>query len=363
MKLKQQLTSLKPYQPGKPVDEVKRQYGLKTIVKLASNENPYGASPLVKESILDKLEKSASYPDGYAQDLRTAVANHLNVEEKQLMFGNGSDEIIQIICRALLSPGKNTVMATPTFSQYKHNAIIEGAEVREIPLTTSGDHDLEKMLLNIDEQTAVVWLCNPNNPTGNFLKEKDLLKFLERVPQSALVVVDEAYCEYVTAEDYPKTVSLLKDYHNLFVTRTFSKIYGLASFRLGYGISNMNVIQALEPVREPFNVNAFAQIAGIASLYDQNFVKDCAENNKLGLESYYAFCENNNLKYYPSQGNFILVDFEQDADVVFQYLLERGYIVRSGTALGFPTCIRITVGKPEHNEQLQLLIKQFISER
>lgn len=362
MKLKQQLTSLKPYQPGKPIEEVKREYGLENIVKLASNENPYGCSPNVKTTLFEKLEKSATYPDGYAQQLRTIIANHLDVSEKQLMFGNGSDELIQIICRGLLAPGKNTVMATPTFTQYKHNAIIENAEVREVPLTEDGDHNLQQMLEQIDEKTAVVWLCNPNNPTGNYINEQQLIPFLEKVPSTTLVVADEAYYEYVTEDDYPNSVALLSRFSNLFITRTFSKAYGLASFRLGYGISSEEVIRALEPVREPFNVNSFAQAAGAASIEDSAFVQSCARKNKEALSAFYSFCEEIGLKYYKSQGNFILIDFQRDGDEVFQYLLERGYIVRSGKALGFPTCVRITVGTPEQNEGLFSLITQFLQE-
>ena len=227
MKWNKAVLSLKPYQPGKSTDEVKRQYGLEKIIKLASNENPFGCSDKVKESIKDFSRSFAIYPDGYATDLRAAVAEHTGVKETELIFGNGSDESIQIISRSLLGPGKNTVMATGTFSQYRHNATLEGAEIREVP-HIDGEHDLDGMLAAIDENTAVVWICTPNNPTGKYIPEQKLTAFLEKVPGDVLVVLDEAYSEYAVAEDYPRTNQWHQTYKNIIVLRTFSKIYGLS---------------------------------------------------------------------------------------------------------------------------------------
>lgn len=362
MRWKEQIIGLAPYQPGKSIDEVKREYGLTRIVKLASNENPFGCSNKALEAIKSYDQSLALYPDGYAANIRFALAEKLGVKPGQLILGNGSDENIQIISRALLRPGYNTVMSENTFSQYKHNAIIEGAEVREIP-SVNGEHDLECMLKAIDDRTNVVWVCNPNNPTGAYIGEKDLLSFLERVPKETLVVLDEAYFEYVTAEDYIDTVNLIDRFENIIILRTFSKIYGLASLRIGYGISNENVIRALEPVREPFNTNTIAQVAAVAALEDQAYVEECRRKNREGLEQYYQFCRENGLSYMPSQANFILIDFKMDAQEVFQYLLERGYIVRSAKGLGFPTSVRITVGSKEENEGLMEAIKQMLAEK
>ncbi|KMJ60497.1 histidinol-phosphate aminotransferase [Bacillus sp. LL01] len=358
MDVKKQLLNLTPYQPGKPMEEVKRELGLEKIVKLASNENPYGCSPKVKQALINELGSAATYPDGYARKLREALSEQVGVSEKELIFGNGSDEVIQILCRALLAPGKNTVMPDPTFPQYKHNAIIEGAEIREVPLK-DGYHQLDEMLQQIDENTAIVWLCSPNNPTGTYIEEKLLLSFIKKVPSSTLVVVDEAYKEYVTAEDYPETVKLLNDFPNLLITRTFSKAYGLASFRIGYGIANAELISLIEPAREPFNTSSLAQVAATVGVEDQSFIKECVMKNKEGLEQYYAFCEEMNLAYYPSEGNFVLIDFQTDADVIFHYLMSKGYIVRSGKALGYPTCLRITVGTAEQNEEIISYLKEF----
>ncbi|WP_338782275.1 histidinol-phosphate transaminase [Metabacillus sp. FJAT-52054] len=359
MEVKSQLLDLKPYQPGKPIDEVKREYGLNHIVKLASNENPYGYSPKAKEAIERELSQLALYPDGYSTELREKLSALLRVDKNQLIFGNGSDEIVQIICRSLLDHQSNTVMATPTFPQYRHNAVIENAEIREVPLK-GGEHDLDAMLAAIDEYTKVVWVCSPNNPTGNYVDQSRLESFLEKVPASVLVVLDEAYYEYVTAEDFPNSLPLLNTYENVMILRTFSKAYGLAALRIGYGIGCKSLVQKIEPAREPFNTSRIAQAAALAALDDQEFIESCRIRNKAGLQQYYAFCEEMKLAYYPSEGNFILIDFSRDANSLFQQLLERGYIVRSGAALGFPTSLRITVGSEEQNREIIDLLKTML---
>lgn len=360
MKVKNQLLGLSPYKPGKPIEEVKKQFKLEEVVKLASNENPFGCSTKAKEAITSCLEKLAIYPDGYSAKLRLDIANFLNVGEDQLIFGNGSDEIILILCRALLQNGTNTVCAVPSFPQYKHNAIIEGAEVREVPLI-EGVHDLEGMLQQIDENTRIVWICNPNNPSGTYVSEEKFKQFMAQVPKDVLVVSDEAYFEYVVSSDYPMTQSLLADYKNLMILRTFSKAYGLASLRIGYGIGHHELIQQIEPAREPFNTSLLAQAAASAALTDQQFIAECKERNRQGLEQFYLFCSANNLHYFPSEGNFILIDFQKPGNEVFQYLLERGFIVRSGEALGFPTSIRITVGSPEQNNAIIEQLTNFLN--
>ncbi|RSK27423.1 histidinol-phosphate transaminase [Bacillus sp. HMF5848] len=360
MEVKKQLLNLTPYKPGKPIEDVKREYGLEKIVKLASNENPFGFSNKVKDVLQKQMDSINIYPDGYAAELRNAVAEHLKVSPRQLIFGNGSDEVVQILCRAYLSPSKNTVMAKPTFPQYKHNAVIEGADIREVTLI-EGAHDLEGMLSAIDENTAIVWLCTPNNPTGVYISEEDLLSFLSRVPNNVVVVVDEAYFEYVVAEDYPDSISLLANHPNLVILRTFSKAYGLAGLRIGYGIASEQLLQSIEPAREPFNTSKLAQAAAIAALSDQAFVNESVLLNHEGLEQFYRFCDQHNLTYYQSQGNFILMFHNSfTGDEMFQYLLERGYIVRSGNALGFPHAIRVTVGTAEQNKQFFEILSSML---
>ena len=362
MKWKEQLLTLTPYKPGKSIDSVKREYHLSNIVKLASNENPFGTSQKVVSVLQDALSSFHLYPDGYATYLREATAEFLQVEEEQLIFGNGADNLIQIISRSFLLPGKNTVMANPSFSQYKHNAIIEGAEIREIELINGG-HDLDSMLGAIDEQTAIVWLCSPNNPTGVHIPHDQLIAFLDRVPKQTLVVIDDAYHDYVVADDYYNSIEFVNKYSNLIVLRTFSKIYGIAALRVGYGVANKNLIRVLEPTREPFNVNTLGQMAAVAALSDQEFVKACRQSNREGLEQFQAFCDEHQLHYYPSQANFILIDFGTSGDEVFQYMLEKGYIVRSGNALGFPTSIRVTIGTKEQNKGAIDVMKQYLQDQ
>ncbi|MBS4191031.1 histidinol-phosphate transaminase [Bacillus sp. FJAT-49705] len=362
MKWKQQLLELTPYQPGKSIDDVMRQYGLEKIVKLASNENPFGCSEKVIAAIKCSAASFPIYPDGYATNLREALVNHFNLSPAQFIFGNGADNIIQIISRAFLSSETNTVMAKQTFSQYKHNAVIDGAEIKEIPLI-DGEHDLNGMLEAIDEKTAVVWVCNPNNPTGTYISENRLKAFIEKVPSDTLIVVDEAYVDYVVADDYCESIKLLDQFPNLIILRTFSKIYGLASLRVGYGISHPEIIKTLEPAREPFNVNTIGQAAAKAAIEDQPYAEICKQKNREGLEQFYRFCEENGLDYYPSQANFILIDFKKDGNAVFQFLLEHGFIVRSGKALGFPTSVRVTVGSKEQNEGVIQAMVKLISEK
>ncbi len=361
MKWKQQLDGMQAYKPGKPIEEVQREYGLKEVIKLASNENPFGCSPKVTAYLQNNAVNHALYPDGYAQNLRTAIANYLGVKETQLLFGNGSDDLIAIITRALLYPGVNTVMADPSFSQYGHNAEIEGAEVRKVPCI-DGAHDLEAMAAAIDEQTSVVWVCSPNNPTGVVIPDADLRAFLAKVPSDVLVILDEAYIEYVTHPGHKNTLPIIADYPNVLLLRTFSKAYGLASFRVGYAIGQAEVIAKLDPVRAPFNNTILSQAVAAIALSDQDYIQACREANEKGKKQYVEFCEKHNLTYFRSDTNFIFFDIKADSDVVFQELMKKGFIIRSGNALGMPGFIRVTIGTEAQNaallSQLDILLKE-----
>jgi histidinol-phosphate aminotransferase len=359
LKPKKQLLDLAEYQPGKPIEEVKRELGLTEVIKLASNENPFGSSPKAKAAIQEEMANLQLYPDGHTQALRTALAERFNVAENQLIFGCGSDELVAFVARTFLSPGDETVMADVTFTQYRSNAVIEGASVIEVPLV-NGVHDLPSMAAAVTEKTKVIWVCNPNNPTGTYNTEKDLLAFLDAVPKEVLVVLDEAYVEYVAAEDYPRSLDLLNSYPNLLILRTFSKIYGLAALRIGYGIADATLIGYLNKVREPFNVNRLAEKAALAALQDDAFIASCQEKNRQGMRQYVDFCERHGLAYYPSQTNFILIFFGVDDRELFQSLLRRGLITRSGTALGIPKTLRITVGSQEQNEKMIKALEEIL---
>lgn len=361
MQPKQTIVHLPVYQPGKPIEEVKRELGLKEVIKLASNENPFGSSPKVKAAIEAELANLSIYPDGGAVEVATAVAEHLGVEKNQLIFGAGSDEVILMIARAFLVQGDETVMATHTFPQYKHNVEIEGGVCVEVPLK-DGTHDLPAMLDKITERTKIVWICNPNNPTGTINTDEEIRAFLAKVPSHVLVVLDEAYCEYIDSEQFPNSIELLKQYKNVISLRTFSKIYGLASLRIGYGVGHPDVIRTINQVREPFNTTRFAQAAAVAAIQDEEFIARCREANAAGLAYLQEQFKRLGLESFPAYGNFIMVDVKLPAGAVFESLLRKGIIVRGGHQLGFPTSLRVTVGSQEQNEKFIAALEQVIAE-
>lgn len=358
---KANIMNLPVYQPGKPIEEVKREFGLAEIIKLASNENPFGCSEKAKEAIMAELTANTSlYPDGAAQDLTAALAAHYGIMNSQLILGAGSDEIILMIARAFLVKGDETVMASHTFPQYKHNAEIEGAICIGVPLS-DGKHDLQAMLDEVTDKTKIIWICNPNNPTGTMVTHTEVKSFIERVDSNILVVLDEAYVEYNESPDFPDGLALLKAHPNLVLLRTFSKIYGLASLRIGYGIGHPDVIRSINQVREPFNTSRFAQSAAKAALADQAFVDRCRKSNSEGRRYLNEQFVRLGLKAYPSYGNFIMVDTGKPAADVFQQLLQRGMIVRGGHQLEFPTSIRVTIGSREQNEKFIAALEQVLA--
>lgn len=356
---KKVLKQLAPYKQGMQINQVKEAYNLEKIVKLASNENPYGYSKQLKNTILDNIDELNIYPDGHAAQLRASLASRLSIKEEQLIFGNGSDEIVQIISRTFLYPGVNTVMATPTFPQYKHHALIDGANIKEIP-TVDGYHDLKAMLQAIDEDTKVVWICSPDNPTGTLLPREDFYQFMDQCPQDVLVVLDEAYYEFIDESSRLNALASLATYKNLILLRTFSKAYGLAALRIGYGIMNEDIANQINIVRGPFNTSAIAQQAALVALDDQPFIQEVTEKNKAIKQSFETFLDKLGWHYYPSQTNFILVSTPVSGTEISQYLLENGFIIRPGELLGYPNTIRITIGTEEDMKQLQGLLKNYM---
>lgn len=361
VKPKPHIVHLPVYEPGKPIEDVKRELGLSEVIKLASNENPFGCPPKAKEAIVREMENINIYPDGASQELAAALSAHLGVGTNQLIFGAGSDDVILMIARAFLSAGDETVMASHTFPQYRHNAAVEGATVIEVPLI-DGKHDLPGMLAKTGPRTKVVWICNPNNPTGTIVTHDEVESFLRGIGPDVLVVLDEAYCEYITDAQYPDGLQLLKAYPNLVLLRTFSKIYGLASLRIGYGIGHPDVIRSINQVREPFNTSRFAQAAAVAALGDTGFIEECRERNREGLAYLNGEIERLGLKAFPAYGNFIMIDTGKPAEQVFNGLLRRGIIVRGGHKLDFPTMIRVTVGIREQNEKFIAALEQVLAE-
>ncbi|AXH98869.1 histidinol-phosphate transaminase [Sporosarcina sp. PTS2304] len=357
------LSTMKPYAPGRSIAEVKRTYGLQEVNKLASNENPYGSSPEVAKFLQSRADQFEMYPDVYTSGLRTNLSKHHGVDPEELLISNGSDEMVTIISRALLQPGTNTVMASVTFPQYAHNAKIEGAEIREVAMLDTGDHDLEGFLRVADEKTAIIWVCNPNNPTGNFLPSHVIKDFLDRAPKTALVVLDEAYFEFVTSAEQGNAMQWIHEYDNLLISRTFSKAYGLASFRLGYAVANKDIIAELNKVRNPFNSNTLALGAAEVALADQQFLQECVTKNETERNRYVAYAKENELAIYPSETNFVLIEVPMDADEACEVFLRHGYIVRSGNLLGTPGYVRITIGTEQQNTGLFKAFDEIITNK
>jgi histidinol-phosphate aminotransferase len=342
--------NIAPYQPGKPISELRREKGLTDVIKLASNENPLGPSPKALAAVQQSLTSLHIYPDGNCFELRQALAKRLGVEGMELIFGNGSDEVIKMLGVTFLEPGDEVLVCEPTFSEYAYAANLMGAKLRTLPLK---DHafDLEGMLAAVNPKTKIVFICNPNNPTGAYVDKGAVDDFLAKIPEHVLVVFDEAYYEYVTAEDYPETIEYVKEGRNVVVLRTFSKIHGLAGLRIGYGVAPGHIAQLVHRVREPFNVNSAAQVAALAALDDDEHVTKSRDLNETGKAWLYQELTKLRLEYVPSQTNFIFIDLKRDSQEVYHGLLDRGVIARSGGVFGCPTWLRVTIGTAEENRR------------
>jgi histidinol-phosphate aminotransferase len=338
------------YEPGKPIDLVAREFGLhpNDTIKLASNENPLGASPKALQAVREFLHQSYLYPDGGCYVLRQKLANRLNLDPAQLVFGNGSNEVLELIGHAFLKPGDEVVMGEQAFIVYKLVTLLFQAIPVEVPLVNF-THDLEGMAEAITEKTKAVFLPSPNNPTGTLNPPEEVLDFAKSLPDHVIFVLDEAYVEYL--DDPVDLRPLIAEGRKLICTRTFSKIYGLAGFRLGYGYSSEECASLLNRVREPFNANSVAQVAAAAALDDEAFVEKSRRSNQKGLEQLCRFCDDNNLAYVPSHGNFLLVQVGDGAKV-FQELQKLGVIVRPMAPYGFADYVRISIGTEAQNRCL-----------
>ncbi|MBC7766078.1 MAG: histidinol-phosphate transaminase [Hyphomonadaceae bacterium] len=338
------LDTIAPYVPGKPIDAVKRELGLTDVIKLASNENPLGCSEKAKKAVIQALEQAALYPDSNFTDLRQKLAAQFGLLPTQFFFGAGSDGIIEMIPHAFLNHGDQAVMSATTFPLYQTNTKIAGGQCVIVPLDADYCYDLDAMAAKITPKTKIVWLCNPNNPTGTTYSKAAQEKFLAQVPHDVLVVIDEAYYEYVAQDDFPDSLALLEQYPNIIILRTFSKIYGLASMRIGYAIAHPDIIAALEKVRGPFNVSTLAQVAALASLDDPDFLQHSINHNAQNLQFLVKQFTQMGLKCLPSATNFVMVNTGVDSRVLFPQLLQKGVIVRPGHLYGMDTFLRISVG-------------------
>jgi histidinol-phosphate aminotransferase len=356
-----------PYIGGRPISEVAREFGLDEakIVKLASNENPLGMPDSAKKAMLKAAEDLARYPDSNGFELKNVLAKKFSVPFEWITLGNGSNDILELTTRAVAHEGDEIVFSRHAFAVYPLATQAVGAKAVEVPATSDLGHDLPAMLKAITAKTRLVFVANPNNPTGSFLTAKAIAHFIEQVPSHVVVVVDEAYNEFLTPEQQYNAVDWVRRFPNVIVSRSFSKAYGLAGLRIGYGIAQNNLTDLLNRIRQPFNVNSLAQAAAIAALGDHEFLKKCYDLNQAGYAQLTQAFDQMGLKYIPSSGNFVLVKVGDQADSgskVNLELLKAGVIVRPVGNYGLPEWLRISIGLPEENEVFIKALKNILNE-
>lgn len=341
---------LSPYIAGKPTEELERELGIANIIKLASNENPLGCSASVSTAISKTLQELAIYPDGNGFVLKQALANFYKRPLDEITLGNGSNDILELVARAFLQEHDEAIYSQYSFAVYPLAVQAVGAKGVSV-LAKNWGHDLSAMLAAITEKTKVIFVANPNNPTGTWLTEAELKAFLEKVPPHILVVLDEAYGEYAEPGELPDGLNFLDIFPNVIVTRTFSKAYGLAALRIGYAFANAQITNILNRVRQPFNVNAIALQAAVAALSDQDFVTKSRVMNQQGMQHIITGLKSLHLEFIPSKGNFLAIDVKQSGVDIFNKLLHKGVIVRPVANYQMPNHIRVTIGTPEQNQR------------
>ncbi|GAA3197797.1 histidinol-phosphate transaminase [Lentilactobacillus kefiri] len=357
--VKEAVKHLEPYVPELTLDQLKKKVGLDKLVRLSANENAFGTSPDVAKA-LDKwhYQNANLYPDSNAEELREIIATQFDIKPDKLIFGNGLDEIIELLSRVLLEPGDEVLDPEPTFSEYALHSAIEGAKLKSVALDESGTIDLKAMVCAVTPKTKMVWICNPNNPTGTFLEADAIRSFIADIPASVTVIVDEAYIDF-TGNPKDSAIGLTDEFSNLVVLRTFSKAYGLANFRVGFAVCSEPLIGYLQAVRLPYNLSTFAEIAATAAFKDQAFVAATVKKVIEERKKWEHFLIKSGLPFYDSATNFIFFQVKGgDADELHKFLLENGYLLRNGLRKGW---LRVTIGKPEANAAVQKLISKFLA--
>jgi len=345
------IRAIAPYVPGKPIEALEREYGISDSVKLASNENPLGPSPKAVAAIRGALDGLHRYPDGGAYRLTRRLADHLKVAPEAIVLGNGSDEILGMLARVLLCSGDEAVIPRPSFLMYEITVRAAGAGCVFVPLKERVV-DLDATAAAVTDRTRLVFVCNPNNPTGTVVTEAQFSAFMDRIPESVVVVLDEAYLEFVRDPDCVRGLSMLAAGRPVVSLRTFSKAYGLAGLRVGYGVMPEELAELLQRVRMPFNVNSLAQAGALAALDDQDFLRQSVAQVHTGLVFLFDELQKIGISCFPTEANFFLIDAGRDADAVFERLLEEGVIVRSMAGYGYPSFIRVNVGADAENRRL-----------
>lgn len=358
-KVRDEVLTVDKYIPGKPIDKVKGKQNEFNIVNMASNENPLGCSKKAKEALKDVLENANRYPDSASFYLKDEIARLWNIKNGEVFCGTGSDSLVKIICDTILEKNHESIVYDLTFPRYETCIKLTGAKAIRVPLQNF-KINLDDIAQAITDKTKIIWLCNPNNPTGTIFTEKELENFLEKVSQSIYVVIDEAYGEFVNDKNYPNSINLMKKYKNIIILKTFSKAYGLASLRVGYGIAHEKLVDYIDRVINPFDVNAFAQAAAIEAIKDREFLKKVKEFNLSQREFVINELKKLGIDSVESHSNFILANVGENEEKIASYLLENGYLVREGTKLGIPKYLRISMGKEEDNKRVVNLIKECL---
>jgi histidinol-phosphate aminotransferase len=351
---------LQPYVPGKPIQELERELGIAGAIKLASNENPLGPSPAVLEAMAAAAQEVNRYPEGGSYYLRQRLAEHVGFPDDHVVIGSGSNELIELLCHIFVAPGDEVVTADVTFPMYAIGVRISGGTLVKVPVNDL-HYDLDAMADVVNERTKIVFIANPNNPTGLIVKADQVERFMSRIPETTLVVFDEAYFEYVDDPDYPNTSDMIRAGRHVCVLRTFSKAYSLAGMRIGYGIAQPAVIGLMNRVRMPFNVTSVAQAAAIAALDDQAHVQRCLQVNRAGMDLVTPELEALGCEVTPSWANFLLVRFPEDAARLIKELELRGVIVRGMRPFGLTEHVRVSVGLQAENERLLGALKELLS--
>lgn len=354
------LQHIQLYHPGKPIWEVQKEHGIDRVIKLASNENPLGPSLKAIEVISNSLLGINRYPDANATDLKEAIASRFQLQVQQIILTNGADELITLISETFLEEGDEVIVPSPSFSEYDFGAHLMGAKVVPAALGEHFEYDIETIISAVTERTKIVYICSPNNPTGTYMTKGQLQQLLDTLPEKVLVVFDGAYSHYAEADDYTNGLEFIALGCPIIVLQTFSKIYGLAGIRVGFGVAPETIIQSIFKVKEPFNVNMLAQAGATAAIADERHIQKSREVNKHGREQLYQAFSNLGLHYTESMSNFVLVKIGTNAKDVYEKLLAKGVIVRYGGTWGLPEYVRISVGTPEENAILIGLISSIL---
>jgi histidinol-phosphate aminotransferase len=358
MLFRKALNKITPYEPGKPIEEVKRALGLKEVYKLASNEIPF-VPVYIKKAISEEIKNINRYPEGSCFYLRKSLAAKLKIKESQIVFGNGSDELITLILRAAIEKGDEVIISYPTFLIYEIQSAVFGAKIVKVPLRNLR-YDLASIAEKVTGKTKIIFIANPDNPTGTYVAQNEVETFLKSIPKNILVVFDEAYFEFAPS-DFPKTLNLLKKRGNIVITRTFSKVYGLAGLRIGYAITTEKIAGVLNKIREPFNINRFAQVAALAAVRNDKFLKKIRAYVLNEKEYLYNELRRLNVSFRESATNFVLVDFGKDTTKLNKYFLKKGIIVRPLSGWGLKNYFRVTVGLRKENKKFITCFEKYLN--